>query len=58
VLVVVVILVMFMTLVWVAVTSMFDTYLRRSPKRSLADRIAVHRRSSVADEAQRWLSER
>jgi hypothetical protein len=54
---VVVIVILFWVLVVVAVMSLINTYLPRPPGASPGGRLTPFRRSAVADEAQRWLSE-
>jgi hypothetical protein len=55
--VVALIVILFGLLVGVSVMSLVNTYLPRPPGGKAADRLMPYRRSAVADEAQRWLSD-
>jgi hypothetical protein len=54
----VLVIMIFLALMGVAVFSLIDTFLPRPPGGSFADRLKPYRPTTVADEAEQWLSER
>jgi hypothetical protein len=43
--------------IWALGTVLIEAFLRRRPRRSLADRLGPYRATSVADEARQWLDQ-